>query len=803
MKPTLKAAMVCLAGSLSAVSVAGVRIIVLDPSTGLEAREGIATFRRSDTGVSVTVRSGQTFDTRNVGLRGREGGTLFVRIGEVQTLPQDEPPVQDINITVTATRLKRPVTDAANGTTRTKEDITKFGGGSGDLKDVTKTTAGVAEDSSGQQHVRGEHTEISYVIDDLPLPDTLSGRQGSLVVPATVESVDVILGGFAPEFGGQTAAILNIRTLATAKKRSNDFSLGRGTYDALSGHLTSVGPIGNKWSYVLHLEGNSSANASEPQQPDVQDAHNRGSDHNAFVHFSFQPSKMDRFGVTLSTNPARLQVGNRTGLPASFAAAGQGFGFGGLRNQDGTRPDGGTGVGSGTIVLGSQEDEGMDIDQRESNEFATASWRRQINERTVAQLGLVFLHSGQDVTNNNPAVDVTNLPVDASIEFNPTAHRNVHHAQLNGSIATKSGSHSFKAGFLLDKQSGNESYQMTPASQLALDALVATAPNLAPPGHFNGETDVNGNPVYLADSNSTPELQVQRDGHYYAAYVQDTWQVSKRLTVNYGLRGDWFRQTQNLGQPTVDRFVLSPRINVGLQIGRGAVLRGSYNKLFNTPPLAQGAIIGLPLQPPIVDQFDVAIEKQLPGNQSVKLAYYAKDIRNQVDVGLLIPGAETGLYTGVNLGRGGVHGLEFSYERSAPKSGGWDAYFNATLSAAKPNGVDNTGEPVEDFNDHDQRYTFGLGLAYTFRNGASAAVTAQYGSGLASSVVPPGDGRTPRTRVDLHLTTGEGLFQGAGGIALDVDNVFDTRQVINFQSAFSGTRFQGGRQIRLGAFFKF
>lgn len=803
MTRTVRLALASILGYAPFAAHAAVHIDVVDPETGLLVRDAIATVRRSDNGMSVSVRSGTSLDLRVMGLDEKRDRYVTVQLGSLQSIPQDEPPIQDITITVTATRLKRAVTDASNGTTRTKEEITKFGGGSGDVKNVTKTTAGVAEDSSGQQHVRGEHTEISYVVDGVPLPDTLSGRQGSIVVPATIDSVDVILGGFAPEYGGQTAAILDIKSIPRPKLKSTELGLASGSFDALQGDFTSVGPWGDKWSYVFHVDAQRNSAASEPQQPDDQSAHNAGSDQNGFVRFFYQPDKKNRFSLTFSSNPEKLQIGNRTGLPAAFADAGQGYGFGGLRNQDGTRPDGNPGLGSDPLKLGSQQDEGMDIDQHESNEFATATWKRQVNDKTAAEVGLVFLHSGQDVTNTNPLVNVLDLPVDASIEYNPTAHRNIHHVQLTGSLTTKLSGHVVKGGFLFDKQSGDESYQMTPASQLALDALAATAPNLAPPGHETGETDANGNPVYIADSGAVPVLNVRREGHYGAVYLQDTWQLSKRMTANYGIRGDWFRQTQNLGQPTVDKFELSPRLNLSWQADNKTVIRASYNKLFNTPPLAQGAIIGLPLQPPIVTQYDLSVERILPGGQSVKLAYYAKDIRNQVDVGLLIPGSETGIYTGVNLERGGVHGLEFSYEKSAPKSGGWDAYFNATLSAAKPNGVDNTGEPVDDFNDHDQRYSIGFGLAYTFKNNASAAVTAQYGSGLASSVVPPGEGRTPRSQVDLHLSTGDVLFHGTGGLTFDMTNVFDSREVINFQSAFSGTRFQEGRRLSLGAFFKF
>src|SRR5581483_9367220 len=103
--------------------------------------------------------------------------------------------------------------DPTSGATVNREQIEKRAGPDNNINNVIKTDAGVASDSAGQQHVRGEHADISYVVDGVPLPDTLSGRQGSVVVPSTIETLEVLTGGFAPEFGGQTAAILNITTL--------------------------------------------------------------------------------------------------------------------------------------------------------------------------------------------------------------------------------------------------------------------------------------------------------------------------------------------------------------------------------------------------------------------------------------------------------------------------------------------------------------------------------------------------------------------------------------------------------------
>jgi outer membrane receptor protein involved in Fe transport len=733
---------------------------------------------------------------------------IMIPAGETLTIQQkEELPVKEITIKVTATRLKPKSPATTNSTIRDNTDLKKFGGGGGgnDNTKLTKGQAGVAEDSAGQAHVRGEHGEIAYVVDGVPLPDTLSGRQGSIVVQSTIQTLEMITGGFAPEFGGQTAAILNISTLSEFKQPKTDYSTSFGSFNTYSGQITAVGPAGSKVNFVVDIAKNRTSNAQESPQPDNQTAHNDGSSSSYFTKFRLTPNKKDVLTFTFSNSPGETQIANRAGLPASFASAGQGFGLFGLRNADGARPDVNAGnaglLGAAPMVLGSQQQVGQDINQKEVSEFATINYNRKIAKNESAQIALTILHSGQDVTNNNPAVDQNNLPVDSSIEFNPTALRNVHHFQLSGNWDVKRGAHQLKAGFLMDSQSGNETYRIEPGSQLALDALAAIAPNLAPTGNATGELDINGNPVFTA-TGAVPTLNVRRTGTYKAAYLQDTYK-SGRVTANYGLRGDWYTQEQNLGQQNISTFELSPRVNLQYQVDSKTEMRAAYNHLFNTPPLAQGAVVGAAIQPETLNQYDLAMVKKLAPNRSVTLAYYYKDIRNQVDTGLLIPGSQIGLYSAVNLERGGVHGVELSYDISANKGIGWDSYFHYSLSAAKPNGLDSTGEPVDAFNDHDQRHTIGIGAAYTWKSGASLAATIDFGSGLASSPIPPNENRVTRTQVDLHYTTGDRVFRGKGGISLDVSNLFDDRTVINFQSAFSGTRFMQGRRIGLSIFGRF
>ncbi len=98
-------------------------------------------------------------------------------------------------------------------------------------------------------------------------------------------------------------------------------------------------------------------------------------------------------------------------------------------------------------------------------------------------------------------------------------------------------------------------------------------------------------------------------------------------------------------------------------------------------------------------------------------------------------------------------------------------------------------------------------MDYTFKSQAFAGVDYSFGSGEASSVLAPispsnsnvlsnGD-RISHSQFNLRF--GSPKLAGFGGLELDVENVFNNLSVLNFNSGFSGTRFQQGRRVLLRA----
>jgi outer membrane receptor protein involved in Fe transport len=691
------------------------------------------------------------------------------------------------------------------------------------------TSPGFVESSVNVAHPRGEHASTTIYIDGFQLPGALQGRAGPVISPDIIQNADIQTGGFAPEYGSETAAILNLSLRAGPIKPFQTISIGAGGYTTLDQELTFGGQAGadpgepGPVRYLFNFINRTTGNAVEAPQPGDQSAHNNGKALTAFGNIDYQAGRNDQFSLLLNTAPAQTQVANRTGLPDKYAPVGQGFGYGGARNADGNEagatPDP-TVLGSQTLPISSQQNDNQDVYQNDENKFGALNYRHNFGNSLNGLLSLGTSSSRLDIRNNNPSINLNSIDpttgylttLDNSIEFNPTIQRKSAQTELAGSLNKTAGTHTFKAGLLLTRQSGDELYNIIPQSQLALDAEAAiqgTGPALAPAGadqvDANGSPvlDVLGNPVYVITPGATaPTVLVHRSGYYNAGYLQDTWQATKKVTLNYGIRYDSYYGKQSLSPDNVKKDYLSPRLNFAYAFTPATSVRLSYDKLFSQPPLAQGAILGTNLVPQTTDLYEVDALHNLSRQQSLKMSYYYKNARNEFDTGLLIPYTQFGAYTTLQYTSQGVHGFELSYNFVPRTVVGLDGYLAYTNSIAKPNGLDQTGAPAPIVNDHDQLNTLSAGVSYTFASQAFAGLDAYYGSGEASSVLAPisasntnvVNNGSRNSHYFINLRAGQPHLFGPAGLELDIENLTNDVSVLNFNSGYSGTRFQQGRQ---------
>jgi len=695
------------------------------------------------------------------------------------------------------------------------------------------TVPGFVESSVNVVHPRGEHASTAIYINGFQLPGVLQGRAGPQISPDIIQSADIQTGGYSPEYGSETAAILNLNLRSGPIKPFQTVNFGAGGYKTLDQELTFGGQAGagggqaGPFRYLFNIINRTTDNLLEPPQPGDQSAHNHGRAITAFGNLEYVAGRNDNLSLLLNTAPAQSQIANRTGLPDKYAPVGQGFGYGGARNADGseagTTPDL-TVVGSQVLPIASQQGTNQDVYQNDENRFGVLNYRHNFGGALTGLLSLGATLARLDIRNHNPSIDLGSTDpatgllttIDNSIEYNPTILRKSSQSELSGSLTKMAGNHTYKGGFLLTSQVGDESYQFTPQSQLALDSLAAvqgSGPQLIPNGTYQIDTagnqiaDVLGNPVYQIDptSTATPVVQVHRSGYYNAFYLQDTWRATRQFTANYGLRLDSYYGKQSLSPDTVKKNYLSPRVNLAYAFTPQTTVRLNYDKLFSQPPLAQGAILGTNLVPQTTDMYEVSLERRIVAGQNLKVSYYYKNTRNEFDTGILIPYTQIGAYTTLQYTTQGTHGFEVGYDFSPRGAAGLGGFLAYTNSIAKPNGLNQNGGPAPIVNDHDQRNTLSAGLSYTFPSQAFGGLEVYYGTSEASSVLKPigpsnnntlGNGaRNSHYSFDLRL--GHPHLLGPAGLELDVENLTNNVSVLNFNSGFSGTRFQQGRRLVL------
>jgi hypothetical protein len=70
---------------------------------------------------------------------------------------------------------------------------------------------GVAQDSFGQLHVRGEHANLQYRIDDVLLPESIPGF-GQVLETRFADNISLVTGALPAQFGFRTTGVIDIHT---------------------------------------------------------------------------------------------------------------------------------------------------------------------------------------------------------------------------------------------------------------------------------------------------------------------------------------------------------------------------------------------------------------------------------------------------------------------------------------------------------------------------------------------------------------------------------------------------------------
>lgn len=202
------------------------------------------------------------------------------------------------------------------------------------------------------------------------------------------------------------------------------------------------------------------------------------------------------------------------------------------------------------------------------------------------------------------------LPAEKPLTAVARSSRKVSTLGVKVDVSRFVGSHAIKAGF--------DAVRLRPEEVLRYD--------------YSGYADFaerNDLPVLTFDG--IIDFHGSERGNQMSAYVQDAIQLGSRMTADIGVRVDRY-------DLAVSETHASPRVNMALRIGDGAVVHASYNHFFEPPPIdgvlstsagltAHIAQIGHalpPLKPATGNQFELGASAPVGSLRLGLTGYYRK-----------------------------------------------------------------------------------------------------------------------------------------------------------------------------------
>jgi hypothetical protein len=335
-----------------------------------------------------------------------------------------------------------------------------------------------------------------------------------------------------------------------------------------------------------------------------------------------------------------------------------------------------------------------------------------------------------------------------------------------GDVTRLAGRHAIKAGL--------DAVSLRPDEHLAYNY-----------GGFRDFAHLVGLPhIHITDN--VIDFAGRESGGQVSGYLQDNVQISDRVTADVGLRVDRY----DLLFPATHA---SPRLNLVVQVGGGAVVHASYNHFFVPPPiegvLSSGtglteriAELGValpPVQPTTERQVEVGASAPA-GPLQLGLTGYYRASDNPVHT-TVWPDAR--IYSYASFDRARAYGLEAKAEIPRLARYGVTGYFNYALGRVYfynpvTGGFVTEGEHLEETNRFlapmDQTHTLTAGLTYRHaRTGVFAGTAMEYGSGTPMEHREAGDEHADGEADHTHAGSAAGAARVPGhftaNISLGID----------------------------------
>jgi hypothetical protein len=604
---------------------------------------------------------------------------------------------------------------------------------------------GVAEDSLGQLHLRGEHANLQYRINGVLLPEGVTGF-GEELDPRFVDSLQLITGSLPAEYGFRTSGIVDIQTKSGAFSPGGEVDLYGGSYDTVRPSFEYGGSQGNI-SYFT--DGSFDHNSLGVENPTGNPTaiHDVTNQYKAFAYGVDTLDETSQLSVMASASYSDFQIPDVPGLAPSTAP------------------------GGGAWEPGTDDSSTLNENQNEQNYYAVTAYQKSAGDLNY-QIAAFGRYSSVDFSPDQ-AGDLFFNGVAGSVQ------RDIYSTGLQGDLSFRvNDTHTVRAG-------------MMTLEEIAPTDTDTTVFNL------DGSGNVTGAPYSIGYSQTT-------DAQFYGTYLQDEWRVTDELTVNYGARFDFYASQLHEYQlsPRINA-IYQPDKSITMRIGYSRYFTPPPLESVNSAAVTQ--FVGTsnaaevtqdsPVKAERSHYFDAGITKKITSQWQVGADGYYKIAQDQLDDGFFGP---TLIPSAFNYSEGRVYGLELTTNYAA---GGFSAYDNTAFSVAQGKDIESAQflftqadltyiQSHYVYLDHDQRVTNSAGIAYSWKQARGTTrvyLDGLLGSGLREDEELPGGGDIPNgAHVPMYweLNVGAGQdFQLAGGPVLKgrldivnlTDNVYQLR----------------------------
>lgn len=625
------------------------------------------------------------------------------------------------------------------------------------LPDLVNAQPGWLLEANGILHPRGSEYQTQYVIDGLPLTDNRSPAFAPELDADAVERMKILTGGYPAEYGRKLGGVIEVVTAgalqhglhAALAASAGSFSTASGT-----GH---AGYAGEGFSFTA--TGAAATTDRYLDAPVEENFSNNGTTSNVALRYERDFSTADRFGAIVRRGSAAFQVPNER----------------------------------------VQQEAGQRQDTRIAEIAGQFSYQRILSSRAVMDVRGFARRLNAALWSNSAATPI-----------HVTQQRGFREVYIKAAVAGHHGIHEWKAG-----------------GDIVVAALTEQfAYRVTDPSSFDGETAA----AFTFDDRASDREQ--------ALFVQDHLRWGP-WTVNAGLRWDHYGLI-------VDETALSPRLAVAwARPAANVVLRASYDRVFQTPAfenllLASSEdldaisddVLRLPVRPSRGHFYEAGLTKGF-GAARFDLTHFRRHVDNAADDDVLL---NTGVSFPIAFHRSEIIGTEAKLEmphrlRQGYGGQGWRA-ISASAAYGYMRGVAElpiTGglfleEDAKDLLEatdsfpisQDQRHTLRVQMSYRVTDRAWLGLAAVYNSGLpvesesdlddaveqyGARIVEQVDLENERVRPSWTVDASAGtiLKRGDTGVRLQVDvrNLTNRLNVINFAGLFSGTALAPPRSVAI------